>query len=132
MARNFKVLRAKRSPAARARAHALAQKYEAEMALDELRLAHQLTQEGLAGVLGINQATLSKMERQTDMYISTLRSIIRAMGGYLQLEAVFPDGRVQINQFSELRNTSLADPQPVKRSGRTARARVSVAASARV
>lgn len=103
MAKNFKILRAKMSPESRAKSHALAEKYRAEMALDELRVAHEMTQQNLAELLDMNQASLSKMERQTDMYISSLRSIIRAMGGYLQLEAVFPDGRVMINQFSEIK-----------------------------
>ena len=44
-------------------------------------------------LLGINQAAVSKMERRADMYISTLQSMIRAMGGQLKIEAVFPDGK---------------------------------------
>ena len=99
MARNFDVLRKKMSPAARERARQLANKYEAEMALDELREARELTQQHLAELLGINQAAVSKMERRTDMYISTLHSIIRAMGGDLKIEAVFPEGKVEISQF---------------------------------
>jgi DNA-binding XRE family transcriptional regulator len=103
MAKNFAVLRTKLSPGARERAHRLAEKYEAEMALAELRVARQMTQEHLAQLLGVNQAAVSKMERRTDMYISTLQSIIRAMGGELKIQVVFPEGKVEINQFRRLK-----------------------------
>jgi transcriptional regulator with XRE-family HTH domain len=103
MSRTFNHLRNKLSPAARERAHRLAQKYEAEMALDELRVARDLTQEHLAQLLGIKQAAVSKMERRADMYISTLQSMVRAMGGELRIQAVFPQGRVEINQFRKLK-----------------------------
>ena len=43
------------------------------------------------------------MERRTDMYLSTLQGIIKAMGGQLEIRAVFPDGVVRINQFQDLR-----------------------------
>ena len=52
-----------------------------------------MTQQHLANLLGINQAAVSKMERRADMYISTLQSMIRAMGGRLKIEAVFPEAR---------------------------------------
>jgi hypothetical protein len=60
-------------------------------------------------LLGINQAAVSKMERRADMYISTLQSMIRAMGGQLKIEAVFPEGKVEINQFRKLKKTAGAD-----------------------
>ena len=60
-----------------------------EMPLDELREARELTQEQLARVLRVNQAAVSKMERRTDMYLSTLQGIIKAMGGRLEIRAVF-------------------------------------------
>jgi transcriptional regulator with XRE-family HTH domain len=73
----------------------------AEMPLNELRAARQLTQESLAKSLGINQAAVSKMERRTDMYISTLRQFVVAMGGELEITARFPDGAIRIQQFEE-------------------------------
>jgi transcriptional regulator with XRE-family HTH domain len=76
------------------------------MTLDELREARELTQEQLARALKINQAAVSKMERRTDMYLSTLQGVIRAMGGELEIRAVFPDGTVRINQFQELRRSA--------------------------
>ena len=72
------------------------------MALDELREARDLTQEHLAKVLHVNQSAISKLERRTDMYVSTLQDFVRAMGGRLEIRAVFPDGAVRINQFAEL------------------------------
>jgi transcriptional regulator with XRE-family HTH domain len=108
MPKNFNHLRDKLSPAARERAHRMALKYEAEMALDELRVARDLTQEHLAQLLGIKQAAVSKMERRADMYISTLQSMVRAMGGDLKIEAVFPEGKVNINQFRKLKKKAIA------------------------
>jgi transcriptional regulator with XRE-family HTH domain len=108
MAKNFNHLRSKLLPAARERAHRLAQKYEAEMALDELRVARDLTQEHLAQLLGVKQAAVSKMERRADMYISTLQAMVRAMGGELKIQATFPEGRVDINQFRKLRKKTAA------------------------
>lgn len=108
MARNFRELEAKMSPASRGRSDAKAKKMIAEMALDELREARDLTQQHLASLLGINQAAVSKMERRADMYISTLNSMIRAMGGSLKIEAVFPEGRVEITQFRKLKRAAQA------------------------
>lgn len=71
------------------------------MALDELREARKLTQTQLAGTLNVDQGSISKMERRTDMYISTLRNFIQAMGGELHIRADFPDGSVEIDQFEE-------------------------------
>ncbi len=74
-----------------------------EMPLDELRVACDLTQEHLAKILGVKQSAISKLERRADMYVSTLRDIISAMGGTLEIRAVFPQGAVRINQFSRVR-----------------------------
>jgi len=68
----------------------------------QLREARNLTQVNLAKVLNVNQGAVSKMEKRTDMYLSTLRSYIKAMGGDLQIKAVFPEGEVQIEQFQGL------------------------------
>ena len=99
MPKNFKILRGRMSPQARERSRALAAKYRSEMALDELREARQMTQVHLAKVLGVNQAAVSKLERRTDMYVSTLQDFVKAMGGELKITARFPEGTVDINQF---------------------------------
>lgn len=73
-----------------------------DMALGELRQARRLSQEELASTLQIKQAGVSKMEKRTDMYLSTLRRFIEAMGGKLDIVAKFPEGEVRINQFENL------------------------------
>jgi DNA-binding XRE family transcriptional regulator len=103
MPKNFNVLRAKRSPEAQARSRALAEKYRAEMPLDELREAREMTQMHLAKILGVNQAAVSKMERRADMYVSTLQDFVKAMGGELKITARFPEGTVEINQFAAVK-----------------------------
>jgi DNA-binding XRE family transcriptional regulator len=103
MAKNFKELQAKMSPERRARNEGAAAKMIDEMALDELREARDLTQEQLARLLHVNQAAVSKMERRADMYITTLQGVIKAMGGRLEIRAVFPNGVVRIGQFQDLR-----------------------------
>lgn len=74
-----------------------------EMTLQQLRKARARSQEVVGEVLHINQASVSKIERRTDMYVSTLRSFIEAMGGELEIVARFPDQPpVRIKQFEEL------------------------------
>ena len=101
MAKKFSELREKMSPDSRARANALAEQLRAEYPLHELRRARGLSQECIAKTLHVSQANVSKIEKRTDMYISTLRSHIRAMGGELEIKAKFPDGDVLISVFSE-------------------------------
>jgi len=80
MARPFSELRAKMSPEARAEVDAKVKDLLTQLPLNELRHARQLSQEQLAGLLHVKQASISKLERRADMYISTLRNFIRAMG----------------------------------------------------
>ncbi len=102
MAKRFKDLRAKMSAEGRARSHARAQQMLAELPLQELRQARQMSQETLAQILGGKQASVSKLEHRTDMYVSTLRGYIEAMGGELEIVARFPDGDVKIKQFTDI------------------------------
>lgn len=102
MARKFSELRARLSPEARSRAEAKAQAMLAEMPLNELRQARGLSQKMLAEVLKVQQPAIAKLEKRTDMYLSTLRSHIEAMGGELEVVARFPDGAVKISNFSDL------------------------------
>ena len=62
-----------------------------EMTLQELRRARDMTQVEMARLLGIAQKQISEIEKRTDMYISTMRRSIEAMGGSLTLIAEFPD-----------------------------------------
>ena len=108
MAKKFADLRAQMSPESRARAEAKAQAMLAEMPLNELRQARGLSQKMLAEVLHVQQPSIAKIEKRTDMYLSTLRSHIEAMGGELEVVARFPDGAVKISNFSELGNATTA------------------------
>jgi hypothetical protein len=80
-------------PERRARNEAAAAKMIDEMALDELREARDLTQK-------------QDEKRRADMYITTLQGVIKAMGGRLEIRAVFPNGVVRIGQFQDLRKRS--------------------------
>lgn len=106
MARNFKELEARMSPERRERVQAKVEEMIREMPLDELREALNLTQESLAEALHVRQPFISKVERRTDMYISTLRKIIEAMGGQLEIRAILPDGDVRITQFQDVRRSA--------------------------
>lgn len=99
MAKSFRELRKKMSPERQARAKARTEEMLAELALQELRQALNLTQEEVAAAMQMNQGAVSKMEHQSDIYVSTLRKFISAMGGQLKLVASFPDRDVVISQF---------------------------------
>ena len=102
MAKKFSDLRARMTPESQARAEATAQAMLAEMPLNELRQARGLSQKMLAEVLHVQQPSIAKIEKRTDMYISTLRSHIEAMGGQLEVVGRFPDGAVKISNFADL------------------------------
>ena len=102
MAKPFSQLRAQMSHEAQAAAEQLTQQHIAQMPLHELRQARGLSQQALAQMLNVQQPSIAKMERRTDMYISTLRSHIEAMGGKLEIIAKFDDGDVRINNFSQI------------------------------
>ena len=99
MAKSFRELRKKMSPERQARAKARTEEMLAELALQELRQALNMTQEEVAAAMQMNQGAVSKMEHQSDIYVSTLRKFVSAMGGHLKLVAIFPDREVVISQF---------------------------------
>ncbi|WP_428624006.1 XRE family transcriptional regulator [Sedimenticola sp.] len=102
MTKKFRDLRQSMSPAAQARSHKKAEAMLADLPLAELRQARHLSQEQLAEMLNVKQPAVAKLEKRADMYISTLRRFIEAMGGELEIRAHFPDGDVKINQFEDL------------------------------
>jgi DNA-binding XRE family transcriptional regulator len=102
MARKFSELRDKMSPESRARAAAWAKEELAKMPLNQLRNAREMTQTRLAEILNVDQGSISKLEKRTDVYLSTLRSYVEAMGGTLEVRAVFPDGEVKIDLLTKL------------------------------
>jgi len=101
----MKSMSAGRRKKIRARAAALIAE---EMTLQELRRARKLTQMRLAKVLGISQDGVSRLEKRSDLLLSTLRKSIEAMGGNLSLVAEFPDRKPVI-----LRGIANVEPKPM-------------------
>lgn len=102
MAKKFSQLLAKMPPERLARIEDETQAMLQEMALADLRKARRMSQAELARNMGIRQPSVADMEKRTDMYISTLRSLIEGMGGRLEIVASFPDAEVKIKNFSEI------------------------------
>jgi transcriptional regulator len=111
MAKKFSELVARMSPEAQARSAALAEQMMREMPLVELRQARCFTQAELAEALGTTQASVSKLERRSDMYLSTLRRLVEAMGGEIEITARFPDGEIRLGQLA------VSTPEPAAAHG---------------
>jgi transcriptional regulator with XRE-family HTH domain len=99
MAHNFDKLKKGMKPENLRKARAKAKKMMAEMLLAEIRKEAGFTQEDIARALGVKQPSLSKLESQDDMQISTLQRLIQALGGQLELIAHLPGGDIRIRQF---------------------------------
>jgi transcriptional regulator with XRE-family HTH domain len=85
--------------------------YELEqLALGDIRKARSLTQTQLAKALGVTQAQVSRIEHQTDLFLSTLASYIQAMGGELDLIATFPDARSVVIDVGEFAGAAKSPP----------------------
>ena len=91
MAKSFQTLREKMSPERQARVKERTNEMLIEIALQDLRKSLDLTQEQVAEAMQMNQAAVSKMEHQSDIYVSTLRKFIEALGGHVKIVASFPD-----------------------------------------
>ena len=92
MPTNVDTIIGKLSPAQRKKVEArAAQLIAEEMTLRELRQARKLTQVRVAKTLGITQDSVSRLEKRSDLLLSTLRKTVEAMGGSLSLIAEFPD-----------------------------------------
>jgi len=121
MARNYRELQEKMEPASRADNGQRVRDELQRMALDELRSAKRLTQAEMAEMLDVPQSSISRIEQRTDMYLSTLRNYVHAMGGALQIQAVFPEGgTVVISRFGDYEDRSYV-VQAVAESGSTFR-----------
>jgi len=72
------------------------------MPLDQLRKAQEMKHQQLAEILGVNQGEVSKIEHRSDICISTLAGYVEAIGGRLEIRAVFKDREVRITQFEKL------------------------------
>jgi len=114
---NFREELEKLSPAARKRVEARAAEIRAEqMSLRDLRKARKLTQARVAKALGVTQDSVSRLEKRSDLLLSTLRKTVKAMGGDVRIIAEFPDRAPVL--LSELPD----DVRPRKSSRRRARA----------
>jgi DNA-binding XRE family transcriptional regulator len=98
--RNFNELRQRareRDPDWDAKVAERQQAMQDALALAELRQSRHITQVQLADTLGISQGNVSRLEARSDVYLSTLRSYVEALGGHLEIAAVFPDERVPVD-----------------------------------
>ena len=100
----MKSLSARRRKKIEARATALIGE---EMTLQELRRARKLTQVRLAKALGISQDGVSRLEKRSDLLLSTMRKSVEAMGGNLSLVVEFPDRKPVI-----LSGIATVEPDP--------------------
>ena len=102
MKKKFKTLANKlpKEERVRLRAELKTKEMMAEMLLSEIRKDAGLTQQDLAKALNMKQPSLSKLESQDDMQISTLRKIIEGLGGKLEMIAHLPKGDLRIGQFA--------------------------------
>lgn len=109
MAESFDAL-VKRTTTNRTRSRAASRTQEllTEMLLSETRQSVGLSQSEVAQALGIKQPSLSKLEKQSDMQISTLDRIVKALGGELEVVAKFPRGTVRLIPFGKTSRNSAA------------------------
>ena len=105
------------SPAQRKKVEARAAELIAEeMTLRELRHARKLTQVKMAKTLGVTQDSVSRLEKRSDLLLSTLRKTVEAMGGNLSLVAEFPDrAPVVLSGLAEGDPMQKTRPKPANR-----------------
>jgi DNA-binding XRE family transcriptional regulator len=80
------------NPDRRARVNAIKAAYGAGEALQRLREQRNGSQAAVAGNLGVSQANVSRIEHEEDVYLSTVRSYVEALGGKLEIRAIFAEG----------------------------------------
>jgi len=101
MANSYEKLRGRMSRKRLEKSRMKAREMMADMLLAEIRREVGLTQEDLAAAMNIKQPSLSKLESQDDMQISTLQRLVHALGGELELVAHMPGGDIRIRQFAQ-------------------------------
>ncbi len=82
----------------------------AKLPLAEVRRACRLTQVRMAELLEMDQGAVSKIERRTDMYLSTPRSYVEALGGQLDLIVRFPEGEVALDRLGDIHEAVTMSP----------------------
>ena len=93
------------SPQRQAKNRAAAEQMIARIPLGQSAGGAGVDAGAVGGIAGVKQAFISKLERRADMYVTTLRKFIEAMGGKLEIRAVFPGGSVRITEFGEKRSS---------------------------
>ena len=91
-------------PVRRARVEEVKHAMREALALAELREGRHVTQTHLAEEMNVTQSNVSRVEHQDDLYLSTLRGYVEALGGELQLRAIFEDETVDL-QMREAERT---------------------------
>ena len=118
--KNFKVLRDKvvADPERRKRVEELGWAYDAVLRLADLRESRGVTQSELAGTLGVSQPNVSKIEHNDDLRLSTLGGYIAALGGRLEVNAVFPghpEQTMNVVVSGDLDEQTLTEPGATRR-----------------
>ena len=98
------------TPERRARVDARKSELRTATPLHELRQARAMTRKAAGEALKVNQPAVAKLERRADLYVSSLRTYIEAMGGRLNIVAEFPQGSVVITNFSEAGTDGTTSP----------------------
>jgi transcriptional regulator with XRE-family HTH domain len=86
-----------------------------EMTMRDLRQARHMTQERMAALMGVEQESVSRLERRADLLLSTLGSYVAAMGGKLRLMAEFPDREPVAVTLGDLLEQAPAAKRKLKR-----------------
>ena len=98
MAKSFRKLSAAidANPERRARVDEYKRAIYDALELAKVRENRKVTQKEMAEALDVTQANISRIEHQDDIYLSTLSGYVQALGGKLEVHAVFPDQTISI------------------------------------
>ena len=99
-------------PERRARIEAGTKALREALRLAELRERQGMTQQEVATALAVSQANVSKIERQNEVYLSTLQRYVTALGGRLRISAVFGDDDIPLQLLSEAPGRARHSPEP--------------------
>ena len=119
MGTNWKSLKHKSTAEERAAVQQEARAELQRIGFGKLRQARKQTQVAIAEKLKVQQGAVSRLERQTDLLLSTLGGYVGALGGRLELRAVFPDGDFVIETLAEKRSVRKAS-RPAHKGKRSA------------
>ena len=99
--KNWRAVRAQR-PLDEQRVAAYKRLMQAEIRLGELRNRRGLSQATIAEALDVSQPNVSRIEQEDDVYLSTLARYVTALGGHLEVQAVFPDETITLLREQDL------------------------------